>query len=345
MADEISVEETARFVRLSLPMMAKHGIPITPTNYTVWYTYVSGGNTELNKKIDETIADGEPFSDGLNETLYQQFCAGQDENVLRELRDDLKQILLTIFKDVSELSEHSDQHESIITRHVDRLSDVSSPQHIREVVQDILAETKKISQSGRRMRDRLREATDQLEKLQQEFEVAKTESLVDFLTGLANRKAFDKALDKAAAETVRDKTQTSLLMIDIDRFKNLNDAHGHLVGDEVLKYVSGKIRRNTREADFVARFGGEEFAIILPNTDLLRAKAVAEYVRQILNEKSLKRATDKESIGKISVSIGTAQYRYGEGPDELIERADQALYLAKESGRNCVITEKDLARG
>ena len=127
-------------------------------------------------------------------------------------------------------------------------------------------------------------------------------------------------------------------MIDIDDFKKFNDEFGHLTGDEVLKFVAGKVREMVKGRDFVARFGGEEFGVILPRTGLAGAAALAESIRSLFAETSLRTATASKYLGTVAVSIGVACHRPEESPEDLIHRCDQALYAAKKAGKNRVVT-------
>jgi diguanylate cyclase len=133
-----------------------------------------------------------------------------------------------------------------------------------------------------------------------------------------------------------------LLLIDIDHFKTFNDKFGHIVGDEVLRFVTKKIKDMIKEGDFLARFGGEEFAVILPRTSLSDAETVAESNRLFFTEAKLKSTTSSKSLGGITISIGVASYRPGESLEDFLDRSDKALYLAKDTGRNRVATESDV---
>ena len=133
----------------------------------------------------------------------------------------------------------------------------------------------------------------------------------------------------------------SLLMIDIDNFKQFNDQHGHLTGDEVLKFMARKTKEIVRGRDFLARFGGEEFAVLLPHTPLSGAAVVAESIRKFFAQATLKSVTTSKRLGYMTVSIGVACYRPGEPLEHLINRSDLALYSAKEMGKNRVSTESD----
>ena len=134
----------------------------------------------------------------------------------------------------------------------------------------------------------------------------------------------------------------SVFLIDIDHFKKFNDDYGHQVGDQVLRLVAKVLQEGVREVDLAARYGGEELIAVLPGADLQSCTAVAERIRSRIAEARLtRRATGKE-IGSITVSIGVAQFQGGESMADLIDRCDQALYLAKKMGRNRVATEDEL---
>jgi len=340
--NEAPLEESAGYVRLALPLMSQYNIPITPRNYSVWYDYVSGKSTELREAIDSMIGEAEQFSDEINEMLYQRFCSEVEEGALTELRENLRQLLIDIFSEVANLTEQAGEYEAIVSKSVDKLSDDVSIQDIRSVVDEIIVETKKIGRSGKNAQEKLQEATDELEVLKEEFEHAKAAALVDFLTGVANRKAFDGAIKGSAEQAASASEPLSLLMIDIDHFKRFNDEYGHIVGDEVLRLVAKKIKENVRGRDFVARYGGEEFAVILPGTQIGGARTVAENIRSSFSEGKLKRVKTSEYLGTITISIGAAQFRPGESLEGFVDRSDQALYAAKEAGRNRVATESDL---
>jgi len=342
MNDKESTEESKNYVRLALPLMSKHNIPITPINYTVYYNYVSGENSELSKAVDTIIEKELTIDDEKIKNLYSQFCTGKEEAGLRNLRNDLQQILTTILGEITGFTGQTEKFESLVTNSVAKLSDDASAQQIKDVVNRIIVETKKIGGFGNTIQHKLKETTDELEAIKKEFEKAKNEALVDFLTGIPNRKAFDKKLAVCIDETISNNEDLCLLVIDIDYFKRFNDNFGHIIGDEVLKIVARNVKDIVRGRDFFARFGGEEFVVILPQTPLSGAKTVAENIRNFFDRTKLKLVSTSKDLGKVTVSIGAAIYRYGEPIKEFIDRSDQALYFAKNTGRNRVASESDV---
>ncbi len=130
-------------------------------------------------------------------------------------------------------------------------------------------------------------------------------------------------------------------MTDIDHFKKFNDTFGHLTGDQVLRLVAVSIKQNVKGLDTAARFGGEEFAIILPGCDLVGATQVAEQVRKAVQARELVKRSTGENLGRVTISVGVATFRKEDTPVTIVERADAALYAAKRGGRNMVVTESD----
>ena len=178
--------------------------------------------------------------------------------------------------------------------------------------------------------DRLRNQIARVEKRAQEL---RNESLRDGLTGLWNRRAYDGRIAEEVTRAVRYKSPLSIALFDIDRFKALNDAHGHRVGDAVLHALAGRILRMLRQSDFLARYGGEEFAVIFPNTELSKAAVAGEKIRSATRGETI-----PTSAGplRVTVSIGVASLAPRGTPEALFEDADRALYRAKAAGRDRV---------
>jgi diguanylate cyclase (GGDEF)-like protein/PAS domain S-box-containing protein len=168
-------------------------------------------------------------------------------------------------------------------------------------------------------------------------------ALTDGLTKLANRRAFDEALDREWKRTLREGSQISLLLLDLDHFKELNDRYGHQVGDDCLRAVAATVLTAVRTTDIAARYGGEEIAIILPSTDTAGAVAVAEKVRSAVEALQITHEGNPEGSGWVTVSLGVATALSRQGgtmrmPESLLLAADNALYKAKREGRNRVAT-------
>jgi diguanylate cyclase (GGDEF)-like protein len=170
------------------------------------------------------------------------------------------------------------------------------------------------------------------------YKQAVEKAYIDPLTGLNNRAAFDKSIEQEIDLATRHSHTLSLMMLDLDKFKDINDNYGHIVGDAVLKSFADCIMECMRSSDIVFRYGGEEFSILLRNTNVTGAKLLAERVRKNVEEMKFNYNNIKLNI---SVSIGLAELQEGDDRLRLVERADALLYKAKESGRNRVEAESD----
>lgn len=183
----------------------------------------------------------------------------------------------------------------------------------------------------------LRETQQQLEESNKKLKALST---LDGLTGIANRRHFDETLNIEWRRSIREQSSLSLIMIDIDYFKPYNDNYGHPAGDACLQQVATTLDKNIlRPADTIARYGGEEFVAILPNTNIEGAIVVAEHLRTAIESLEIPHAQSK-SGQYISISLGIAESLDLPDLETLLQHADECLYKAKESGRNCVITTK-----
>jgi diguanylate cyclase (GGDEF)-like protein len=195
----------------------------------------------------------------------------------------------------------------------------------------------KSSLSQEKVRNAIDDALDKWTRLQQAMaDKEKLERLANFdsLTGLYNRRAILDKLRELINRANRYKEDFSLSMLDIDHFKTVNDRYGHLTGDEVLEKIATLIRQNIRDTDVVGRYGGEEFIIILPKTNLSSAWVVAERIRSIVEKAEMKDPAG--NVFAITVSQGLAEWERGEDAASLVSCADEALYKAKGKGRNRV---------
>jgi diguanylate cyclase len=222
-----------------------------------------------------------------------------------------------------DVGEHSSQVEEIN----EKLA--SAGKHEPTVIVDLVAE---LIRTNHRMHEKLASTEDKLREQAQEIQTHAVEARTDALTLLANRRAFDDELARRLAEFRRHGRAFSLVMADVDHFKKFNDAHGHQVGDEVLRDVAKLLRRTMREMDLVARYGGEEFAIILPGASLDDASKAAVRACQGIGASHFRHG-GKEL--RVTASFGIAQVQGDENAVALVTRADQALYAAKDGGRNC----------
>jgi diguanylate cyclase len=191
-----------------------------------------------------------------------------------------------------------------------------------------------VREENQALESQLADTTDELGRLREHLEQVRRDAMTDALTNLSNRKAFDETLDRTCAQAHARGEPAVLAVVDIDHFKVFNDTWGHQTGDQVIRYVASVIGRVAEGARFAARYGGEEFAVIFPGEKSSVALAALEAAREEISSRILKRRSTNEDLGAITISTGIAEYRAGDTPAALLERADGALYASKRSGRN-----------
>jgi diguanylate cyclase len=216
------------------------------------------------------------------------------------------------------------------------MQNVKDPDELKNILNTMVNDTKAMIEQNAKLEEQLDKSSHVMEEMQRDLENVRREALTDGLTALANRKAFDAAIKRVADEMAKAGTTFSLLMIDIDHFKTFNDNYGHQVGDQVLRLVARTLIDGVKGRDIAARYGGEEFAVILPETGLQHAVLVGNALRKAVATKDVINRADGQKLAKITMSVGVAEYLKEETLEELVERADAALYTAKHNGRNQV---------
>lgn len=225
------------------------------------------------------------------------------------------------------------QVDSHVGEHSLRVSEITNTLDVPDEVGStmVLAAGKLLITANQKLQADLEEAKSEIERQREQTNACMLESRTDALTNLANRRAFDLEISRAFAQRRRDGTPFSLLIIDVDHFKRINDKYGHMVGDRLLKGFSRCLLNTFRDTDFVARYGGEEFVAILPKTPLHEAIKTAERVRMAVAECRF-RVGELEM--QITASLGVKEVGDHETQVQLMEKADSAMYAAKRGGRN-----------
>ena len=321
--------------------MRSYGIPMTPENFTVWYHYSGNSYPDLKRAIDIMVRAHDGVTAPASAELFERFFANAQENEsVRDAIARMEDVMKRAAQDLSQAGQGAAAFGDALQSATGALSsDNRGTAALEQVVQGIVQATRQMEARSRELEQRLDAASSEVSQLKNEVEAMRVEATTDSLTGLANRKRFDARLREECEEAKDSKEPLSLLMLDLDHFKRFNDNHGHLIGDHVLRLLSEVMQQSVKGRDIAARFGGEEFAIILPATPLTHAKGLGNAIREKISKKTIVNRVTGLELGQITLSIGAAQYRVDEPLAEFIDRADAALYRAKNSGRNRVITE------
>lgn len=329
-----SKEESAEYLRRALPMMSGQNAALHPISYAVWYEYVSGMNTGLNAATDTLLARRAPLEEADIVALFEQHVADLNNEAASRFTAGFNKIL----GEIAHSSGIVTADAGVFGGMLEQLAAECETQPAALDFKMLLSGTHAMRLSVSTLKSKLDSSQQEIEKLRAEVARARDASLIDGLTGLVNRRGFDQKLADCLASAGPDTGSTGpcLLMCDIDHFKSINDTYGHLFGDKVIRSVASVIRENIKGRDLAARFGGEEFVVLLPETSLQGARGLAEHIRCAIEKGRIRRGNHGDAEARVTLSLGVAHYRYGEPPHAFIDRADQALYIAKQNGRNQV---------
>jgi len=333
---EESKAVSGEILRMVVPAMAAHNAACHPVSYAVWYEYFSGCNSSLRAELDPRLQRGEILEEGDVTQLFERHVSGPHETTVRRLCEELRQVAGEISASARQAGADAGEYAQSLTAAGRRLESLSDHPVLQSFVRELVEGAARMRRSVGALEERLEANSRQINELREALVQARNEALIDPLTGLMNRRGFDTALQELIGGEEATASGACLLMVDIDHFKRINDAHGHLVGDKVIRAVAQVLKNGVKGRDTVARYGGEEFSVLLPATPLAGACALAEQLRRTVERGRIRRADNREAVASVTVSVGVTAFRAGEAIEEFVQRADAALYASKQSGRNRV---------
>jgi len=336
-------EDGLKLARQTVDLLGANHIPCSPANYETWLAYASGAHPDLSREIDAQLQSGAPFTDTFNETLFERYFANTRLTVeMVETSESLVRELAGVVAALREASAQADGCAETLQQAVEAIDGGARGPALIGAVASIAAATRDMVAHNRALSQRMDASSRQVDSLQATLQTVKVEALTDSLTGLANRRLFDEALRRHFGEASLAGPSLCLMMCDIDHFKQFNDTWGHLVGDQVIRFIASVLRQHAHGDLLAARYGGEEFAIIVPRSSLMQAYAIASNIHSAVRSKRLTRKSTGDVLGAVTISIGIAEQRAGELPAALVARADACLYASKRNGRDRITMESDL---
>jgi diguanylate cyclase len=329
-------EQSAEYLRLAVPLMSKQAAAMHPISYAVWYEYVSGLNPQLRAKIDEILGSGGLLDELATDALYRQHIAEMDEHTAKKVSASFQRVLADVSNSAAEAGQQASRFGTTLEQFSGNLSGSESASGLQLAAAHALRDTRSVQDAVGLLKSRLDDSQNEINQLREQVTRALQDALVDGLTGLSNRKGFDQALSACLSGSEPESQGPSLLMADIDHFKQVNDTYGHLLGDKVIRVVAQIIKANIKGKDIAARYGGEEFVILLPDTPVQGARVLAENIRSTIAGSRIRRVDSNETLEKVTISLGVASHRQSETGNDFVGRADAALYVSKAGGRNMV---------
>lgn len=319
-------------------LLVQTGLPPEPPVYDLLWRYVRDEDHELSLAIDKALAgDGLTLAvvASLRETMLGQMSEAQVNQLIAEAHGQAEALTRRIESGQTDLADYG----RAIADGGERLAGPLDATALAALLEQLGAATSTVQAANSRLLDELEQAAAESRALADRLIQAERAAVTDALTGVLNRRGLMAAVERAQAEAAA--SGAPMAVVDIDHFKRFNDRFGHAMGDDVLRFVARHLADHLEQSGgAVGRLGGEEFVGVMPGATVQAAAGRIDRVRAELAGQVLRSAVDGSSMGRISFSAGVAEHRAGQGPDQLIERADGALYTAKRLGRDRVVPDR-----
>ena len=342
MSDNEEFDTTIGFADDALSLIKDNRTPAYPNCYEVWYSYVSGSNQELMDAVKTIYERYGRVSSTQIQDLYNNFFS---KNPVGDKLDEMGQSFDNEVDNLLSILASTKDSKGLFDKVLNQASqDLSSPLDqtgLMKLIKRLALETNQIQRRNDDLEKQLLEARANIVNLKQHLDEVREESVMDQLTMIGNRKHFDRSLAQELEKCRKSGKPLSLIIADIDHFKRFNDTWGHQAGDQVLRLVAMAIKGNVKNQDIPCRYGGEEFTVILPETNTDQAVVIAERIRKTVSKREVVKRSTGENLGRITISAGVSTLRPNEMGADLLRRADLCLYAAKNAGRNTVIKEND----
>jgi diguanylate cyclase len=321
-----------------LPLMSKHAAGYHPISYSVWYEYVKGERPSLRHSIDAELKSQGRLTPALTYSLYSKHLVEPAEQALVSARSSLGGLMARVQTTVQQTDADTAGFGKQLGEFARELDDATNVHELRQQVEVMSDRTRRVCDSFGRLTEQLDAGRGEIRRLTEELDRLREDALIDALSGLMNRRGFDREMQSLLVDGKPD-GPFSVILLDIDHFKRVNENYGHPLGDAVIASVGRLIRDCLGPVGFAARDGGEEFLVALPEQPLARAEDLAQQIRSRVEKGKIRRRQTDEPIAGITISGGVATWREGDTLQSLLSRADQALYASKEQGRNCITIE------
>ncbi|TWU60930.1 MULTISPECIES: GGDEF domain-containing protein [Crateriforma] len=323
----------------ALRLVGEFSTPPTPEIYEVWYRYIEGADDAMLEQLNHAVNDAKSVSVDLLASLHQQFCVeGQETgaSIGDALAAELSKLQTIVLKQKDAGSEFGDsiQQASDILKTEDQNRD-----RLIACVANLADGTVKMQRQLDDMAGKLDEAQRQVCHLQADLEASQRGMMTDHLTGVGNRRFFDSLIKKTVQTFDPDAGEIYLVLLDMDRFKQINDTHGHEGGDQVIRFVASELV-SCRSDSSVARLGGDEFAVFVRTNNRDEILRYTEQIREHLGSQQLQLRNSGQVISGIRFSLGVSRLRSSDDEVTWYTRADNLLYQAKDLGRNRAVVEK-----
>ncbi len=341
--EEPQLSERAQIFRrckAAFQEIQKYGTPPDPTTYALWYAYVSRTPPAVTVAVDKLLASGRALDRYELGEIHREYLT---ENSVDQAQEAIGKEFEESIQDVSDLIKSGMVQNAnfCCTLHdIEHNPEAEGPEaDFKALRSHLVNESQKMAEVSTQLTKGLQETQARVKKLNEELEQARKQSLLDPLTTVANRRAFEDRMKWQVEDARENGSSFCLVLADLDEFKRVNDNFGHQTGDEVLKKFASILFEHTKGQDLVARYGGDEFAIILPNINITSAYNLMVSIKHKFEGARMPSNSGHSGLASATASFGISAYKDRRSPEDMVAGADTALNRAKTTGRNRVCAE------
>jgi len=328
-------DEANAIFRVLVALLGKQKIPPNIINLNLLYEYVSETNTNLVKELKPYIEGQVNYSKDEATEFYKKYILEKDHSKQEQIKAAIDNYFNDLIVDIDLINKHNANSNEHIKMNYKKLVESDPTSESTDLIKDVVTEIQNVIEANTKFEQDLAAKQTELEQLRKELEDTKELADKDPLTKLKNRRFFDGFINRYIEKAKISGGILSLIILDIDFFKKVNDTYGHIVGDQVIKMVADSIREVISKDSIAARIGGEEYAVLLPKISINQTKNLSESIRKNVAKKKLSINKGEDKIA-VTISVGATAYKSGEDYNSFVQRADEALYHSKENGRNQV---------
>ena len=336
--DDSAQSDARRFANETLDLIEKFGCQPTPRAYEVFFAFVSNAPEDVRQQVIEAAGSDQVLrSFDLDRIYHDNFRSPNGEWERQEKASvDIESSLADVIAVIGEHMSQGMRYGTSLQKASSEIAKSESAGDIRQIVNGLISETDAVLQAGSAASSALAGHRADISRVRTEIETSRQDAMTDPITFLGNRQSFENELELALKDAVINGRQMSFCLMDIDGFRKVNEAFDHSVGDAVLRSLAQLLSQRVKDHGMAFRYGGVEFALILPGQNVNQAKKLVEQLRQEIRKRRFVVRTTGAEIGQIAMSVGLTALKSGDNSDDIVCRAMTVLTQAKAKGGNRV---------
>lgn len=336
-------ERSAVLAHRAMALIKALKLPANPRIYEFCYAYATGDYPSLNLVINDLLTRRIAVGDATIKQIGAKYIPPSDNNQrIDDVGHRVKQVISEVLVALGTIVGAEGTFSADLAQTEDKLAGVKNRQALVDEIKNMMQSATRVGTEQRKLEEHLNASIDEINDLRGQLQKIRNASVTDPVTGLPNRQAFEQSLEKAMADRVARNAPVCLVLCDIDDFKKFNDAWGHPTGDQVLCLVAMEVKQKFGKSGTVARLGGAQFAVILPNAQIDAARALADQIRCAIMSRDITLRSTSQKLGRVSLSFGIVGVHPDEDSESLVFRVQTCLRAAKDRGRNRIVCESEL---